>query len=149
MEPIVPIIETAYQQRSPARGTLADVIATVLASMAAITAFIYSTVFFLGFLENDTHVWGIISAFLLCFGIGAFAYIPATLTSLIAWRAYKKGAVKEPLLWVILLLLPWLCLSLALFFVSDMAVIYSAPILAIVIILTAWALISLRNIKTL
>lgn len=148
MDPIVPIIETAHQQRSLARGTLADVIATFLASLAAITAFIYSTVFFLGFLENDTHVWGIISAFLLCFGIGAFAYIPATLTSLIAWRAYKKGATKKPLLWVILLLVPWLCLGLVLFFVSDMAVIYSAPILAIVIILTAWALISLRNIKT-
>lgn len=148
MEPIIPIIETVHQKRSPARGTLADVIATVLASMAAITAFIYSTVFFLGFLENDTHIWGIISAFLLCVGVGAFAYIPATLTGLIAWKAYKKGAAKKPLLWVILLLLPWVCLSLALFFVSDMAVIYSAPILITVIILTAWAVISLRHIKT-
>ncbi|WP_026941120.1 hypothetical protein [Hellea balneolensis] len=146
MEPIAPIIETAHQQRSPARGTLADAIATVLASMAAITVFIYSTVFFFSFLENDTHIWGILSAFLLCFGVGAFAYIPATLTGLIAWKAYKKGAEKKPLLWAILLLLPWICLSLALFFVSDMAVIYSAPTLITVTLLTAWALISLRNL---
>ena len=147
MEPIVPIVKTSNPKTSAARGTLADLIAAIIAAAAAVVAFAYSARFFLGFLENDTHVWGVLSAFLLCFGVGAFAYVPAAITSRIAWKSYKKGAAKNALRWTILMLLPWCLLSCILFFVSDMSKFYSLPTLIIVSLLTAWSLISLRNIK--
>jgi len=144
MDPIVPIIDPKPATMS-ARGTLADVIACVLAGLASLGALAYSALFFSRFLENDTHIWGIVSAFLLCFGIGAFGYIPAGVTSRIAWKSHKNGATRRGLVTVIMLLTPWIILSLALFFVSDMSKIYSLPISITVTLLTAWALISLQN----
>ena len=146
MEPIVPIVKPAKpSSASPARGTLADLIVSILAAAVALIALGYSALFFSQFLENDTHPWGIVSAFLLCFGVGAFGYIPAGITSLIAWRSHKRGATQRGLLISIFLALPWIILALALVFVSDLSKIYSLPILVIVLLLTAWALISLRN----
>lgn len=146
MEPIVPIIKPAKPAATaPARGTLADLIVAILAAAAALIALGYSILFFSRFLENDTHPWGIFSAFLLCFGVGAFAYIPAGLTSLIAWQSHKNGATRRGLLASIIIVLPWLILSPVLVFVSDLPKKYSLSILITVIILTAWALISLRN----
>lgn len=146
MEPIVPIIEP----KPPAklvRGTLADLIASLLSALAAIFALGYSTLFFTRFLENDTHIWGVLSAFLLCFGVGAFAYIPAGITSMIAWKAYRRGAARNGLIIAMILLTPWVLLSFTLFFVSDMPKIYSLPIVITVLLLTAWVMISLRNFK--
>lgn len=146
MEPIVPIVKKAKPASAPiARGTLADLIASLLAAAAALIAFGYSALFFSRFLENDTHPWGVLSAFLLCFGVGAFAYVPAGLTSLIAWRSHKHGATKRGLYITIIAVLPWLILSTALVFVSDLPKVYGLPILITVLILTAWALITLRN----
>lgn len=145
MEPIVPIVKPAKLSTVPlARGTLADVIVSILAATAALIALGYSALFFSQFLENDTHPWGILSAFLLCFGVGAFGYIPAGLTSLIAWRSHRRGATRSGLLISIILALPWVILSLALVFVSDLPKIYGLPILITAVILLSWALISLR-----
>jgi len=146
MEPIVPIVEPKPATRS-ARGTLADLIACIIAGLATCITFAYSALFFTRFLENDTHIWGIVSAFLLCFGVGAFGFIPSGITSHIAWKAYRNGASQRGLVIAIILILPWLILSLALVFVSDMLKLYSLPILVTAVLLTAWALISLRNIK--
>jgi len=146
MDPIVPIIETKAVS-SPVHGTLADLIACVLSGVACLAAFAYSALFFSRFLENDTHIWGIVSAFLLCFGVGAFAYIPAGITSRIAWKAYRNGAVKRSLMIAIILLIPWIILSFTLLLVSDMPKIYSLATTITVALLTAWALISLRNIR--
>ena len=140
----MPIIEPK-PTASPARGTIADLIACVIACFATLTALAYSVFFFSRFLENDTHIWGVISAFLLCFGVGAFGYIPAGLTGRIAWKAYKSGAKRRSLIVAIILIVPWIILSLALLFVSDMSKFYSLPIVITVSLLAAWALISLRN----
>ena len=144
MDPVVPIIE-AKPTASPARGTVADLIACIIASLSALIALAYSVLFFSRFLENDTHIWGVISAFLLCFGVGAFGYIPAGLTGRIAWKAYKGGAERRSLIVAIILIVPWIILSLALLFVSDMSKFYSLPIVITVSLLAAWALVSLRN----
>ena len=145
MEPIVPIVEPKPAV-TPARGTLADIITCIIAGLVACVALAYSALFFSGFLENDTHIWGIVSAFLLCFGVGAFGYIPAGITSHIAWKAYKGGAARRGLIVVFILLVPWICLSFALLLVSDMPKIYSITMLITVTLLTAWTLISLRNL---
>jgi len=146
MEPIVPIIESK-PAASLARGTLADLTACIIAALTTFTALAYSALFFSRFLENDTHIWGVVSAFLLCFGVGAFGYIPAGITSMIAWKAYRNGATQRSLIVVIILLMPWIILSLTLLLVSDMSKIYSLPIVITVLLLTAWALISLRKFK--
>lgn len=145
MEPIIPIANPKkLASASPARGTLADLIVSILAAAAALIALAYSALLFSQFLENDTHLWGIVSAFLLCFGVGAFGYIPAGLTSLIAWKAYKHGATQRGLLTCLLLALPWIIFSGALVFVSDLSKIYSLPMLITALVLIVWALISLR-----
>ena len=144
MDPIVPIIDPK-PTAPPVRGTLADLIACVIASFATLIALAYSALFFSRFLENDTHIWGVASAFLLCFGVGAFGYIPAGLTGRIAWKAYKGGAERRGLMVAIILIGPWIILSFALLFVSDMSELYSLPIVITVSLLAAWALISLRK----
>ena len=146
MEPIVPIVEPKASS-SPARGTLADLLASIIAGLATISALAYSALFFSRFLENDTHIWGVVSAFLLCFGVGAFGYIPAGLTSRIAWRAHKRGATKRGLALALIVIAPWVMLSFVLLLVSDMPKIYSFPIAITVALLAAWALISLRRFK--
>lgn len=147
MEPIVPIVENKSSSRQPARGTLADLIACVTSAAAGLIATGYSALFFFRFLENDTHFWGVASAFILCFGVGAFAYIPAAINGLISWRSYKYGATKKALIWSIALLLPWCTLGLALTFVSDIPKIYSLSMLITALLLMAWALISLQKLK--
>lgn len=147
MDPVVPIIEPK-PTASPARGTVADLIACIIASLSALIALAYSALFFSRFLENDTHIWGVISAFLLCFGVGAFGYIPAGLTSRIAWRAYKGGAERRSLIAASILIGPWVILSFALLFFSDMHKLYSLPVVITVSLLAAWTLISLQKIKS-
>lgn len=145
MEPIIRIVHPKkLASTSPARGTLADLIVSVLSGAAALIALAYSSLFFSQFLENDTHLWGIVSAFLLCFGVGAFGYIPAGITSLIAWKAHKHGGTRSGLLTCLALALPWVILSAALVFVSDLSKIYSLPMLITALVLIVWALISLR-----
>ena len=148
MEPIVPIVEPK-PAATLMRGTLADLIACVIAGLATCIALTYSGLFFSRFLENDTHIWGVTSALLLCFGVGAFGYVPAGIISRIAWKAYKNSATKRGLIVAVILIVPWIILSFALFLISDILIIYSLPIVITVIILAAWALISLRNLHKL
>lgn len=147
MERIVPIYEDRPAKPEVAQigGTLADLVACILAALASITALGYSIWFFSRFLENDTHLWGIFSAFILCFGIGAFAFIPAAITSRLAWRAYRQGARRKNMLWAIFMLVPWFLLSLVLVFISDLSLIYSLPLLILVILLSLWAIISMSR----
>lgn len=145
MTPIVPIHDP--KPKAARLGAPADLVAAVLAGLSALIAFGYSAVFFTRFLENDAHLWGIVSAFLLCFGVGALAYIPAGIISRIALRAHKIGAGRKGLIWALILLLPWICLSLALVLISGLPKFYSLSILAIAALLTAWAAISLSRLK--
>jgi hypothetical protein len=146
MEPIIPITETKSTS-SPAHGTLADLIACIMGAAASVIALAYSALFFSRFLENDTHLWGVVSAFLLCFGVGAFGYVPAGITSRIAYKAYKSGANSRGLIFAIILLLPWILLSIALVMVSDMSKFYSLPMFIIVNLLAVWAFISYYNLR--
>jgi len=152
MERIVPIYDSLKAEKDKAEkiaigGMLADLVACILSGFAALVALGYSILFFTRFLENDTHLWGIISAFILCFGVGAFAYVPAGITSVIAWRAYKLGPTKKRLLWALFLILPWFVLAFILVFVSDMPKIYSLFTMTLACILLSWSLISLKSWK--
>ena len=147
MERIVPIYDNSETppDKIPVGGTLADLIVCILSALAGVIALGYSCLFFLRFLENDTHLWGVLSAFIFCFGVGAFAYVPAALMSLIGWRAHKKGRIGRDLMWALTLTLPWLLLSIILVFVSDLQKIYSVPLLILTVILLIWTVMSLRS----
>lgn len=153
MENAASIITPIYSDQKPkvkkavisAKGTLADLIAGILSAILGATALGYSILFFTRFLENDSHLWGIISAFILCFGVGAFAYIPAALTSWIAIRAYKNRSSRKDLYLAIFLIVPWVLLSLILVFISDLKNIYALPILISVTLVLFWAVISLMR----
>ena len=151
MENTAPIITPIYSEQKPsskkavisAKGTLADLVAGILSIVLGAAALGYSILFFTRFLENDSHLWGVISAFILCFGVGAFAYIPAALTSWIAIRAYKNRSNRKELYLALFLIVPWVLLSLILVFISDLKNIYAVPALISVTLLLLWAVISL------
>ena len=135
----------AKKNKNAARRTLADLIAGILSAILSATALGYSILFFTRFLENDSHIWGIISAFILCFGVGAFAYIPAALTSWIAIKAYKSSSSRKELYLAFFLIVPWTVLSLILVFISDLKNIYAVPVFISVAFLCLWAVISLMR----
>jgi len=121
MERIVPIYDAKESvEKSAYRGTLADLLAGLISALAGAIAFGYSVLFFTRFLENDSHLWGVISAFILCFGVGAFGFVPAALNAV-----------------------PWFLFSLILVFVSDLPKIYAIPILLTAALFLFWALVSL------
>ncbi len=145
MERIVPIYDNSetLSEKNLIGGTLADLLICILAALMGVTALGYSTFFFIRFLENDTYFWGVLSAFILCFGLGAFAYIPAVFLSFIGWRAHKRGSIRRDLVWALGLTLPWVLLSAIMVFVSDLQKNYSVPSLCLTGLLFAWAVISL------
>jgi len=148
MDSIIPIYQDVKPTaKAPPRGTLADLLASIIAALAGATALGYSVLFFTRFLENDTHLWGIISAFILCFGVGAFGFVPAALTAFIGFRAHKKGTVFKETLWALFLILPWLGLSFILVFISDLAKIYAISLFATTALLTIWAGISILRLR--
>ena len=135
------------KSKTIAKGTLADLLAGLLSGLAALVAFGYSLLFFTRFLENDTHLWGIISAFILCFGVGAFGYVPAAINAVIAFKDYKNGSDTKNLIWSLVLTLPWFILSLILVFISDMPKIYAIPIFITATLLLGWTTVSLSRTR--
>ena len=143
MERIVPIYDAKENvEKSVYRGTFADLLAGIISALVAVIAFGYSVLFFTRFLENDSHLWGIISAFILCFGVGAFGFVPAGLNAIIALKAYKQGTNVKHMIWALLLIVPWFLLSLILVFISDLPKIYAIPVFLTATLLLFWALVS-------
>ena len=143
MERIVPIYDDKENvEKSVYRGTLADLLAGIISALVAVIAFGYSVLFFTRFLENDSHLWGIISAFMLCFGVGAFGFVPAGLNAIIAVKAFKKGTNVKHMMWALMLILPWFLLSLILVFISDLPKTYAIPIFLTATLLLFWSIVS-------
>lgn len=143
MERIVPIYDAKENvEKSVYRGTLADLLAGIISALVAVIAFGYSVLFFTRFLENDSHLWGIISAFILCFGVGAFGFVPAGLNAIIAVKAFKKGTNVKHMMWALMLILPWFLLSLILVFISDLPKTYAIPIFLTATLLLFWSIVS-------
>ncbi len=147
MDPIIPIepVSKLGPATSP-RGARADQLAAYLAFASAMLAFGLSAYLWSGFIENDENGWGVFSAFILCFGGGAFAYVPAWLTGKIALKGYKKGPQKKSYQLALFLILPWFLLALSLLFLSPLTFYYSLAIVLITFILLFWASYSLYKI---
>ena len=147
MDPIIPIEPEAKPRpkRSP-RGSRADQLVAYLAFASALLAFCSSAYLFARFLENDDNSWGSLSAFLFCFGGGAFAYVPAWLTGKIALKSYKQGPRRKAYQLALFLVVPWFLLAFALLFFSPLAALYSLAIALITLVLIFWASYSLYKI---
>jgi len=70
--------------------------------------------YFAGFAENDAQLGTLASAFILCFGVGALAYVPMFWICLIARHVRLRGPSKRSVLFTLALIVPWLILSLSL-----------------------------------
>ncbi len=90
-----------------------------LCLILAIVSVIASGWAFIGFAENDTGFMHLLSAFLLCFGIGALAYGPLGLTAYFAKKAIYKPMPRLRAIIVILLAWPWLPFAFILAKVSQ------------------------------
>ena len=86
----------------------------VLTAVTALIAFGICAYYFAGFAENDAGLGTLTSAFLLCFGAGALAYVPMFWISAIARQVRLKGPSKRAVLYILALMVPWLMLSLSL-----------------------------------
>lgn len=90
-----------------------------LAVILGIAAILASAVAFAGFAENDTGIVHLLSAFLLCFGIGALAFGPLGLIAIYARKAVTKPMTRSRAWIVILLILPWFPLCYFLWPLGD------------------------------
>lgn len=90
-----------------------------LSLILCIAALLGSGIAFAGFAENDQNATHLLSAFALCFGIGALVLGPMALIAF-----YAKQAIHQPLsrlraFIVILLILPWFGLGYFIYRIGD------------------------------
>lgn len=85
-----------------------------LTALAGLAALGLCGFYFAGFAENDAQLGNLTSAFVLCFGIGALAYVPMFWISRIARHVRLKGPDRRAVLLTLALIIPWLILSLSL-----------------------------------
>ena len=117
----------------------------ILALILAIGAVIASSVAFAGFAENDTGFGHLVSAFLLCFGIGGLAYIPLSLIAFYGRRAMHTPLPKFRAIVVLLLTLPWFPLGFFLFRAAPSLRIATIIGVLAALFITIWALRFLRR----
>ena len=151
MDPIIPR-EPARRSRAKSTPHTADTALSrgflrfifVLACLTALATFGLSVYFLIGFAMTDTGVLTLLSSAALCFSVGAMGYFPATLMAY--WTRKDMGGDRAyGRYWLsLLLLLPWVALSLILIFKSAMPLIYGATALCITLLLLLWPLAGLR-----
>ena len=124
-----------------------DNLVFILSVLITIAAICLAAYFFYGFTQTDQGFWTLASAFGLCFGVGSLAYIPMTITALIARRSAKGRASRKALALVLLLLLPWVCVSLIFIGWSALPKTYGLGALILSTAMCFWAFKRLRHIR--
>ncbi|WP_371396275.1 hypothetical protein [Fretibacter rubidus] len=116
-----------------------------VALLTALGTFGLSVYFLVGFAMTDTGILTLLSSAALCFGVGAMGYLPTTIITY--WtRKELRGDRSRGRYWLaLLLLLPWLALSIILIFYSAMPLVYGAIALLITCVLLLWPLASIRS----
>ncbi len=123
-----------------------DALVCGLAIFLACSAFALSAYFFYGFTQTDRGFWTLASAFGLCFGLGSLAFIPLAITAFIARQSAQARASRKSLALVLLLFLPWICVSLVFIGWSALPKIYGISALLLSTALCFWAFKRLRHI---
>jgi len=116
---------------------------TILTGLTALAASLY---FFMGFAENDSQPGVLLSAFLLCFGVGALGYVPMFWIATIAHKVRRNGASRSALILTLALIIPWVILAIVLLATGWPLALFGAGLAALsTLILTwAWALVRER-----
>ncbi|WP_416878550.1 hypothetical protein [Litorimonas sp.] len=156
-ETLTPVADRPQPKRkgvkAPVAGRPADLLACLIASLAAILAAFGSLVFFLGFAANDSVLAGLISAFVFAALLGAFAVGPALIIAFVAWRGWKSGLSRKNAVWVIVLTMPWVILSGLAWLKTPLPKLLSVAGLVFSGLLLGWALATLilsfkRNLRS-
>lgn len=118
MDELRPIISDPVTETPPLAGVpklaKSSFVVMLLAALAGVGALVICGFYFAGFAENDAQLGNLTSAFVLCFGIGALAYVPMFWISRIARQVRLKGPSRRAVLLILALIIPWLILSLSL-----------------------------------
>lgn len=139
---LLPISERPPRPALP-RGRSADLIASGFAACGLILSLIAALWFFFGFAENDTRPEHLLSALVLTTLLFSFAVIPFGIVTELCRRAYRQGASKASYLWTLLLMLPWIGLSIVAMKHTPLPIWCGVLIGSLAVILTLWALVSL------
>jgi len=144
-EPLRPVLDMADADVLSESGDFYSKTVRYLGWAIILIALICSAVAFAGYVENDKGFMHLLSAFGLCFGIGALVYIPFGLIA-----NYAKNAIHKPLpryrsVIVLLLVLPWFPLAFYLFRLGGGLRIFSILALACAVYISLWAIRFLRS----
>lgn len=145
VRPSLPPDHIASDDKKP-RGDFYSRLIMTLSAILAIAAVIASAIGFFGFAENDTGVWHLVTAFLLCFGIGALAYLPLAIIFILAKRAIWIPLTRTSAILVACLVLPWLPFAYYLNRIGEPMTFFSVGIVVTVLFILGWALRFLRQI---
>lgn len=118
LKPIAPR-EVSANASSPNEDFFSKLI-FALSSALVIAALVGSAYAFAGFAENDQGIAHLLSALVLCFGLGALIFLPAALIA-----QYAKEAIHTPLspirvLIILSIVMPWLLFCYYLFKVEGL-----------------------------
>lgn len=117
-----------------------------LCGLAAIASLIAALWFFIGFLENDTGFWHVLSAFAMSMGMGALAFIPALWIARLARMTALQGARLSTAFLVILLAIPWSVLGGLLARLEGHWRVLGLSVMVLVAVINLWAfLMALRS----
>lgn len=114
---------------------------------AALISLVASLWFFIGFLENDTGLWHVLSAFFMSMGIGALAFVPALWVSRLARLTVEHGAQARTGFLVILLAMPWGGVGSLLLRLSGIWYVLGLAILALVTLINIWAFVTIMRAR--
>ena len=140
-ESVIPIIPD--EDISAPLGRRADLLAALLAGIAASLSIIGAFWFFLGFAENDTRPEHLASAFVLTLILFAFAIIPFACVAYFARAAHRGGTKRAHLFWTLFLMLPWVGLGVIAVSHTPLPVWCGLIMAGLAGLLSLWALVSL------
>jgi hypothetical protein len=125
-----------------AKSSLLLMLVMLIVIVAALTA---SGLAFTGFMDGGRSWIGMLQAFLLCFGIGAILYLPATAIFAMARHVRGNGPTRNIGLLTAILALPYWTFGLAALIVKTPY--WMGAVIAIVtgLYLSFWALIVIRH----
>ena len=117
----------------------------IIAAASACLSFGFAAYFFYGFTQTDQGFWTLVSAFGLCFGVGALAYVPCGIIAGIARRSASGTASRKAFAFAMLILMPWICVSLVFIGASALPKRYGFAALFLSIAFSLWAFSRLRR----
>lgn len=134
---------TAGPKRSLPRDI--DGLVALLAALTALATFCLSAYFFYGFTQTDKGFWTLASAFGLCFSVGALAYAPLSYVAWTAFAAFKGRAARKSYALALLLMLPWVCVSLIFIGFSALPKLYGSLALILSVAICVWSFVRLTR----